>query len=207
MRRLFVLIFNLVVLISACAQKSEQEKIEELNQLNAAKQQLRIRQAIDSAINFMENEDYVRADERFKFALSSGKSVPSDLTYYFGENSFYLGKYRQSIDWLTKYIQLKGTSGTHSADAAVILQKAETAMRAQLSQQREQAAEILSVDYDIDCGPTGKVTCPVCNGKTVVVKKTYLSETFSTCKYCSAQGFLTCADYNKLLRGSLAPVK
>jgi hypothetical protein len=34
-------------LISACAQKSEQEKIEELNQLNAAKQQLRIRQAID----------------------------------------------------------------------------------------------------------------------------------------------------------------
>ncbi len=206
MRCLLIVLF-LFPLFYAFAQKSELEKIEELNQLNAAKHQQLVRQAIDSAINLMEAENYSQADERFKFALSNSKSIPSDLTYYFGENSYYLGKYRQSIDWLTKYIQLKGTSGTHSADAAVLLQKAEAAMREQLSQKREEAAEILSLDFDIDCGPSGKVTCPVCNGQTVVVKKNYLGETFTTCKYCAAQGFLSCADYNKLLRGKLQPGK
>src|SRR5687768_9159522 len=80
---------------------------------------------MDSAIYLMEISEYARADEKFKYVLSNIKSVPSDLTFHFGKNSFMLGKYKQSIDWLNKYIQLKGTSGQFSNEALDWKKKAE----------------------------------------------------------------------------------
>jgi hypothetical protein len=73
------------------------------------------------------------------------------------------------------------------------------------SDEAKQANEILSRNFDIDCGPTGKVVCPICDGSTVVVKKNYLGNTYKTCSYCNKLGYLTCVDYNKLLRGELKP--
>src|SRR6185503_5385441 len=126
------------------------------------------------------------------------------LTYYFGKNSYHIGKYKQSVDWLTKYIQLKGTSGQFSTEAAEWLKKAEHALVDERKSESENAAQVLSRDYVIDCGPSGKVMCPVCSGSTVVVKKNYLQgESYKTCPYCHQQGFLSCAEYNLLLRGQL----
>ena len=153
----------------------------------------------------MEKEEYLAADEKLNYVLKNIKSVPSDLAYYFGENSFHIGKYKQSIDWLNKYIQLKGTTGQHSQEAVQWLKRAEVERLKEKQTQTLQTQEVLSRDYDIDCGPTGKVTCPVCNGSTVIIKKTYLGETYKTCAYCHKQGFLVCEEYNKLLRGELKP--
>lgn len=190
------------------SQSRERERIKQLEQeagLNqeVVWQQQQSRALIDSAIQLVQNGVYAEAEDLFLRALKSVKSVPSELTYFFGENSFHLGKYRQSIDWLTKYIQLKGTSGSYSAQAAGFLKRAEDALVVELKQQKEQANEILSKDFDIDCGPLGKVVCPVCNGRTVIIKRKYLSDTFSTCQFCDEHGFLSCDDYNKLLRGQL----
>src|SRR6187549_1521228 len=60
---------------------------------------------LDSGVYLMDNNDYAAAEVKFKYVLQNIKSVPSDLTYYFGKTSFHLGKYKQSIDWLNKYIQ------------------------------------------------------------------------------------------------------
>jgi hypothetical protein len=80
---------------------------------------------LDSAIYLSDNERYAEANERFLYVMRNLRSIPSDLTYYFGKNSYHLKKYRQSVDWLNKYIQLKGTSGQYSSEAVEWLKKAE----------------------------------------------------------------------------------
>jgi hypothetical protein len=183
--------------------QSEKEKLAEIEQMRAAEKQRLVMLKLDSAISLMELGDHILADKKFRDVLQNIKSVPSDLTYYFGENSFHLGLNRQSVDWLNKYIQLKGTTGKFSEQAANYLKKAEAALLADKAVESKKATEILSKNFDIDCGPSGKVVCPVCSGSTVMVRRTYLGETYKTCPYCNKLGYLTCDEYNKLLRGQL----
>ena len=199
----FLLLGLMMICSSLIAQRSEQDKIRELEQLNQARKQQEIKQLMDSAVNLLSAAKYLEAEKILNQVLKSVKSVSSELTYLVGENSFHLAKYRQSIDWLTKYIQLKGTTGEYSSQAALFLRRAEEALLSEVRQQRVEAGEILSKDFDIDCGPTGKVICPVCNGKTVIVKRDYLSEKFTKCPHCDVHGFLTCEQYNQLLKGQL----
>jgi hypothetical protein len=160
---------------------------------------------LDSGVVYMDEGKYALADEKFRYVLDNIRSVPSDLVYYFGKNSFYLEKYKQSIDWLNKYIQLKGTTGQFSQDAVMWLKRAEAEFVKERSKEAKKAEEVLSVDYDIDCGPSGKVPCPVCNGDHVIVKRGPLGNDFRTCTYCDEHGLLTCEQYNKLVRGELRP--
>ncbi|HQQ98471.1 MAG TPA: hypothetical protein PLX35_14465 [Cyclobacteriaceae bacterium] len=181
----------------------EREKLREIEQSKEFARNRQIRQQMDSGIYLLEHEEYAKADIKLRYALDNMKSVPSDLVYYFGKNSYYIAKYKQSVDWLSKYIQLKGTTGQYSADAAAWLAKAEASLIAEQQVGTQKASEVLSKDYMIDCGPSGKVTCPVCNGTTVIIKKDYLGEKYKSCPYCSKHGYLTCEEYNQLLRGQL----
>ena len=166
-----------------------------------------IGQAMDSAIYFINQENYQRADERLSFVLKNSRSIPSDVVFYFGKNSFYLNKFSQSVDWLNKYIQLKGPTGQYYAESIKILKNAEAELLKQNQTTKTVQREVLSRDYDIDCGPTGKVTCPICKGTTVVIKKGYIESSYRTCQYCNEHGQLSCQDYNLLIRGELQPVR
>lgn len=161
---------------------------------------------LDSGVFYMDTGEYLTADAKFRHVLENIKSVPSDLTFYFGKNSFYLLKYKQSIDWLTKYIQLKGTNGQYSQEAAILLKKAETEFVKEKATESKKATEVLSANFDIDCGPSGKVTCPVCKGDHVIVKKNAFGSDYTTCPYCNERGLLSCDQYNLLLRGELKKV-
>jgi ssDNA-binding Zn-finger/Zn-ribbon topoisomerase 1 len=153
----------------------------------------------------MDIGNYLAADKKFQYVLANVRSVPSDLTFFFGKNSYYLEKYKQSIDWLNKYIQLKGTNGQYSAEAVSWLNKSEAEFLKEKANATVRAEEILSKNYDIDCGPSGKVTCPVCKGDHVVIKKGAFGSEYKTCTYCNEHGWLTCDEYNRLLRGELKP--
>ena len=65
------------------------------------------------------------------------------------------------------------------------------------------------VDYavmpKVDCGPAGKVVCPICKGQTVIIKKTVMSMEYRSCEYCDNHGNLSCDEYNLLLLGELKP--
>jgi len=179
------------------------ERIKALEAERSSAQKFSLDRKLDSAVLFIDQGQHELADQKLKEILRSTKSVGSDLTFYFGKNSYFLGNYKQSIDWLNKYIQLKGTTGQFSKEAEDWLHKSEVALLQQKQVQSEAATTVFSTDFDIDCGPTGKVSCPVCRGTTVLIKRGYLGETFSTCPYCSKNGYLTCEDYNKLIRGQL----
>ena len=189
--------------LSAIAQQSQIDKIKELEAERNSALKFALDRKLDSAVLLIDQGEYEQADRKLKTILQSSKSVGSDLTFYFGKNSFFLGNYKQSIDWLNKYIQLKGTTGQFSKEAVDWLRQSETALLKERQVQSQQAATVFSTDYNIDCGPSGKVTCPVCKGTTVIVKRSYLGENYSTCPYCAKNGFLNCDDYNKLIRGQL----
>ena len=177
-------------------------------QLRAEQEQAKraaLLRTMDEAVSQMNEGLYADADEKFVYVLNNIRGVPSDLTFYFGKNSFYLNKFKQSVDWLNKYIQLKGTTGQHYAEAVDLLKKAEVEVLNERAREAAKAQEVLSQNYDIDCGPTGKVMCPVCKGTTVIVKKGAFGNEYKTCNYCDKHGLLTCEQYNQLIRGELKP--
>jgi hypothetical protein len=193
-----------LVVVSVCAfAQTEQEKLRDVEMQRQANRLRNLERQIDSVAQLIDQQQYAAADAKIVNILKTVRSVPSDLTFYLGKTSFYLQKYKQSVDWLNKYIQLKGTSGQFSEEAINLKTKGEVELLKEKQTEAKQAGELLSKDFDIDCGPTGKVACPVCNGSTVIIKKTYLGETYKTCGYCNHTGALSCEDYNKLLKGQL----
>lgn len=189
------------VVIPACSQDQE-KTLEYLRQEEQRKKAETLRQ-LDSGVYYMEVGEYLRADEKFRYVMANLRSLPSDLTFYFGKNSYYLEQYKQSIDWINKYIQLKGTSGQYYSEATDILARAQKDMMKERTIETRKTAELFSENYDIDCGPTGKISCPVCKGDHVIIKKTAFGDEYRTCPYCDDHGMLSCVEYNQLLRGEL----
>jgi hypothetical protein len=199
-KKLFFVIIGCASFIHLSAQ--DERTLEYLRQEEQRKRADLMRQ-LDSGVYYMENEQYLLADEKFRLVLENVKSVPSDLTFFFGKNSFYLRKFKQSIDWLNKYIQLKGTSGQYHSEAIDYLKRSEAAFVKEKTAEAQKTQEVLSSNYDIDCGPSGKVSCPVCKGDHVITKKGPFGDEYKTCQYCNEHGMLTCQEYNQLLRGQL----
>lgn len=199
--RIFFVLVALVSYVGAFAQQDE--RTQEFLRQEEQRRRADVMRQMDSGVYYMDNAQYELADQKFRFVLENLKSLPSDLTYYFGKNSFYLLKFKQSIDWLNKYIQLKGTGGQHYNDALDVLHRAEAEYVKEKTSESKKAGELLSNNYEIDCGPSNKVTCPVCKGDHVIVKRGAFANEYKTCPYCDEHGMLTCPEYNALLRGDL----
>ncbi|WP_079688757.1 thioredoxin domain-containing protein [Ohtaekwangia koreensis] len=199
---IFLMLFFFISSAFMLQAQDKQLADEYVRQQEQAKKAAIMRE-LDSGVYYMDNGDYKKADGIFRHVLATVKSVPSDLTYYFGKNSFHLTLYKQSIDWLNKYIQLKGTNGQFSQEAIQWKTLAEAEFLKEKSKQAEKVQEVLSMDYDIDCGPSGKVVCPACKGDHVIIHRGAFGNEYKTCPYCNDQGILTCEEYNLLIRGKL----
>ena len=196
-----MVIFLALAASSAFAQKLTPEEMRQQEQQKKA----RLYQLLDSGVYYMNHGQYDVADKKFVYVLNNIRSVPSDLTFYFGKNSFLQGKYQQSMDWLDKYLQLKGMEGQFSQEAAELLRKGKSEIVKVKHQELQKTEAVLSNKYEIDCGPSGIVACPVCKGQHVITKKGSFGNEYKTCQYCSEHGTLTCEEYNKLIHGELKP--
>ncbi|HBH23330.1 MAG TPA: hypothetical protein DDY13_07890 [Cytophagales bacterium] len=167
---------------------------------------------LDKGRSQMENGDYELAEASFKQVLNNVNVLPAEICYYFGKNSYFLKKYKQSINWLNKYIELKGTRGQYFEESKEYLALAEDAYRdtrqtesgQELITENEVVTEFTFVEQ-IDCFEGDKIVCPVCRGKTVIIKQGAFGRTYETCPYCNDHGLLTCDEYNLLLQGKLEP--
>jgi tetratricopeptide (TPR) repeat protein len=200
--RLLAILFLSTVVVSAYSQdgKADEYRLQQEQIRRTA-----LLRELDSGVLYMDDGKYEIAEKKFRYVLDNIRSVPSDLVFYFGKNSFYRENYKQSIDWLNKYIQLKGTNGQFSNEAITWLKKAEGEFLHEKSKDAKKAEQVLSTSYEVDCGPGGKVVCPVCKGEHVVIKRASLGTEYRTCPYCDEHGVLTCAEYNQLVRGELKP--
>lgn len=186
---------------SAFAQKATPEEMR----LQEQQKRARLYQLLDSGVYYMNHGKYDIADKKFVYVLNNIRSVPSDLTFYFGKNSFLQGKYQQSMDWLDKYLQLKGMEGQFSQEATELLRKGKSEIVKVKHDELQKTEAVLSNKYEIDCGPSGIVACPVCKGQHVITKRGSFGNEYKTCQYCSEHGTLTCEEYNKLIHGELKP--
>ena len=165
---------------------------------------------METGVEDMENGDYETADQYFRIAIDKLKVLPTEICYYFGKNSFFLGKYKQSIDWLNKYIELKGVKGEFFDESVEYLKKSEQAYLAQQkptapTEAEEAVANKKSRADRIECGEGQRVMCPECSGSGVVKKQGLLgAEIYATCPY-GETGILSCEEYKSYVRGELLP--
>lgn len=162
------------------------------------------RRYIDTAVNLMNQERYAEADGYFMTALEAINVLSADFCFYFGKNSYYLENHAQSIDWLNKYLELKGSRGQHSKEVLQLLDLAEEGFR-------QNRSDVAAVDVKtrffylntINCDDSKSITCPVCKGDDIITTKDQLGERyFKPCPY-SHNGVLTCAQFNLLIQGKL----
>ncbi|MEO9872695.1 tetratricopeptide repeat protein [Ekhidna sp.] len=157
---------------------------------------------MDKGAELMAKGQYDTAQVLFQSVLQNMDKLPSQVAYYFGRNSFHLGKYKQSINWLNKYIQLKGTKGRYYEPAITYLQYAEDEyLKIQRSQAKQFREDLEDANYD--CGGLEKMLCPVCHGSGVVVQAGIFDEVYKTCPYSLGEGYLSCEEYNLFMRGDL----
>ena len=164
-----------------------------------------LRKEMDLAVELMEGGRHDEADSLYRHVMANMKVLPAELAFYFGKNSYYLAEYKLSINWLSKYIELKGTGGQYYDECSSLLAKANEAFRIQEKVAQDPESIKLTGRQLSDCETIGKVICPVCQGQTVIVKKGNLGTRFFTCPYSDEHGYLTCEEYRLLLQGKLKP--
>ncbi|WP_147407358.1 tol-pal system YbgF family protein [Reichenbachiella sp. MSK19-1] len=157
---------------------------------------------MDKGAEAMYDGNYQTADLLFREALNQLGKLPSEMAYYFGRNSYHLKKYKQAINWLTKYVQLKGTSGQYYDQAVLYLDRANNAYRLIKEQQVQETENQLTTDGYYDC-PSDYVMCPICHGSGVLIKPGNFGSVYQTCPYSGLTGKLTCEQYNQYLMGEL----
>lgn len=205
MNKSLITIALLLLTASLFAQTQEEKIMQQVRDQEHARNAATMRK-LDNGVDSMNVGKYKVAEDIFKEVLKESKVVPTDLTFYFGKNSFKLEKYQQSIDWLNKYIEIKGTSGRFYNEAVTMLDKAQTEFLKIREADRKEVQVIFSSNYEVDCGPAGKVICPVCRGEDVIIERGPFGNTYRDCPYSDDHGYLTCEQYNQLLRGELKPV-
>jgi len=152
------------------------------------------------------NENYLEADSILKEIINTIDTIPSELTFLFGKNSFHLNKFKQSINWLNKYIELKGMQGIFSEEAIKYLELSNTKnIVAKKKDTKNVIIELFSYRY-IEC-PNKFKLCPICKGSSVMITETNIGKIYKTCPFSDDKGFLTCDQYNDFLRGKLLPKK
>ena len=184
----YLLLFGLILQLSA-------------PQLMAQTKESKLQLAIDEGIIAMNNQKYDLADQKFTTVIDQLKPLPSRLAFYFGKNSFFLKEYKQSINWLSKYIQLKGTNGVFYDEAKLYLELSE---KKNIERNKAELTEIEeTLDSEFECYSQDKMKCPACKGTGVLITKGILGNHYATCPYSGGDGYLTCQEYNLFLKGQL----
>ena len=159
---------------------------------------------IEEGVNLMENGHYADADQIFKQILRNMEVLPADISFYFGKNSYFLDQHKQSINWLNKYIELKGTRGKFFDESVDYLKKAELAYQLESERNAQQVKEELTKTNEFDCKGKTHFQCPLCSGEGVLIKPGKMNNTlYQTCPFCNGSGFLSCEEYKQYLKGEL----
>lgn len=152
--------------------------------------------------NLILKKEYYKADSILKKYIINNNKVSSELTFLFGKNSFFLKKYKQSINWLNKYLELKGESGKYSDESIRFLELSNAKNILESEKDIENVyVQLFSYNY-IECANDRKI-CPICEGSSVIIIETEVSKIYKTCPFSDNKGFLTCDEYNMFLRGEL----
>jgi tetratricopeptide (TPR) repeat protein len=162
---------------------------------------------IEAGVKLMDEGNYIEADRTVKRALRNLEVLPAEISFYFGKNSYFLDQYKQSINWLNKYIELKGTKGRFFEECVEYLNRAEMAYKLESEKNSGMVISELTKSNEFDCKGKTHFKCPICLGEGVLLKPGKMNDVlYQTCPYCAGSGFITCDQYKLYLRGELKPI-
>lgn len=168
-------------------------------------QDLAYQREIEIAAGLMELGAFDSADFHLRHVIQNMKVLPTKISFYFGKNSLSLKRYKQSINWLNKYMELAGTTGQFFDESVKLLEKAEEEYRLERNQEIEFMVSELHGEKGVKCEGTETIICPVCKGLGVVIKEKNFGKEYWPCPFSDARGLLSCSDYNLLIEGKLKP--
>jgi len=161
---------------------------------------------MNEGVKMMDTGEYEDADTQFKTVLKNVEVLPSEICYHFGKNSYLLGEFKQSINWLNKYIELKGTKGKYFEDCVEYLERSEKAYLIKQESEKSMVLTELSGMNEFDCKGKKYIQCPICIGEGVLIEPGKMNNViYKTCLHCLGEGRITCEDYKLYLRGALKP--
>lgn len=172
-------------------------------------QESRLMMKMDEGVEYMNNGQFALANDLFKDVLRNVEVVPADLCFYFGKNSYHLDRFSQGIDWLNKYIELKGTSGRFFDQAVEYIRLAEADLQAKRGKDADQPitdSRPARKSNTPDCEKIPFVVCPVCQGEGIIIERGVLgASVYRPCTHCDESGKMKCEDYKFYLRGKRNP--
>jgi len=138
---------------------------------------------------------YQAANQTFLELLSPKKLMPDDLSYYFGKSLYHSGGYnRISIDFLNKYLELKGDSSEYYQETIAMLK----AMGQKFEEPIDTSDTRTTVQKELSkCKKNSSVVCPICSGSNVLSSNGAFGTSFRECNYCDDRGLMPCENYHK----------
>lgn len=156
----------------------------------------------EMAVKHVEAGDYNAANHTFLELLSPKKLMPDNLTYFFGKSLYHTGGYRkQCMDFLNKYIQLRGDTGKYYDETVVMLKSLGQEFHDHIDTTDQRPTAQRQLDK---CeGGQEFVICPICNGTNVLSSGAAFGSAFKECNYCDERGVMPCANYKKYIDESI----
>ena len=160
---------------------------------------------MDQARTFMEEENYQQANVVFRKILSLNAVIPNDMSYLFAETLYVLGQYKNSQNFLTKYLTLTGRTGSYYQEALDLQELLDGEMRAVRDCEfcngngfRLAACSTCKETGYLSrtctqCRGVGKVQCRKCLGEGVIISLDALGQRkYETCDNCDSKGIHEC---------------
>ena len=153
----------------------------------------------------LERNDYEAANTIFRNMIDSGQPLPEEMPYLFAETLFQLKQYDNSANFLNKYLELTGFTGSHYEGAQALHQRLETPLKeiieCQLCDRRGYRYKVCftcegkrQIEQDCNyCKAKGVVGCSRCSGSGMVTKMNIFKIVeYFECDRCAGKGRLTC---------------
>ncbi|WP_245786786.1 tetratricopeptide repeat protein [Algoriphagus aquimarinus] len=153
----------------------------------------------------IERNDYETANSIFRNLIDSGQPLPEEMPYLFAETLFQLKQYDNSANFLNKYLELTGFTGSHYKGAQELQHRLETPLKeiqeCQLCDRRGYRYQTCftcdgtrQIEQECHyCKAKGVVGCSRCNGSGMITKMNIFKIVeYFECERCSGKGRLTC---------------
>ncbi|CAN5263637.1 hypothetical protein BH23BAC1_BH23BAC1_33630 [soil metagenome] len=166
---------------------------------------LKIEHYMKEAKAHMDAGNYEEANLSFRKMLTLRATLPSEMCYYFAVTLYNINQFHNSKNFITKYLNLTGTSGPYYKDMLVlndlIEEKYKEIKDCDLCDSKGYAfkdchqchgAGHTSVACNY-CKGKGMTTCMACSGNGVkITENVFKEKEYKACNVCESKGYTTC---------------
>jgi len=139
--------------------------------------------------------EYEDATNTFLSLLTPKKLMPDELAFYFGKSLYHKGNNKRvSIDFLKKYLSLRGDTAKHYDETIAMLKAMGEYKEDKAKDTRTTAQKQLD-----KCRENSYTVCPICHGKNTLTSPTAFGSSFRECNYCDKRGLMPCENYSKYI--------